>query len=297
MVGMLLDLDKAVRLSGLNFTELPNWRTRRSGGGEDYLGVGIHHTGSYDDVGDTSSDLAYAQWMAWTGRSDLDPPITNLGLSAESHVFICAAGNANGMGYAKASGPMPARDDGNSMYIVIEAYNSGSQGWGTKGRLRDGTEITQWEGYVRLCAALCLVFGWPASHVRAHKETSITGKWDPGMMDMDDFRADVARMMVVLSNGEDDDMPKYSEWAREDKEALVGDVVKGLLDSNLAGSVISGVLKANVQVPDHKGEPKTVTVRQAIARAGSAAYAARTGDKDLSAQIDEIAGKIDGLNS
>lgn len=211
---MLTDLDKAVRKSGLRVIELEGWRTNRSGGDSTYGpggGVSTHHTGSYDDVGDTSSDLAYAKWMAFVGRSDLDPPLCNLALSAECVVYVCAAGNANGVGEAKAVGPMPHFSDGNAFYIVIEAMNSGSQGWDRVGRDAGGNPITQYDAYVALCGALCVHYDWEPSHIRGHWETSVTGKWDPGdprsgagpegrSMDMNKFRAAVARWIAKLED-------------------------------------------------------------------------------------------------
>lgn len=230
---MLTDLDVAARKSGLKVVPLPGWKTNRSNGGENYKGVSIHHTGSYDDIGDTSSDYNYAMWMAFEGRSDLPHPLMNLGLSAESVVYVGAAGNANGVGEAKASGPMPYAKDGNAMYIVIEAYNSGSQGWNTKGVDASGAVVTQYMGYVRLCAALCVHYGWPASHVRGHKETSVTGKWDPGMIDMDEFRTDVAQAMADMTNPEDNDMADYIDWDQKQKDALLNDLTKKILDAPL----------------------------------------------------------------
>jgi N-acetyl-anhydromuramyl-L-alanine amidase AmpD len=203
---MLTDLADAARKSGLRVIELDHWERNASAGGEDYKGVLCHHTGSYDSLTDSSNDLDYARWMAFSGRSDLDPPLCNLALSAECVVYVCAAGNANHAGEAKESGPMPAATDGNRLYVGIEAMNSGSQGWGSKGRTKDGEEITQGEAYARLCAALCRHYGWPADHVRAHRETSLTGKWDPGGLDMDAFRHRVGEL--IEQGG--DDMP-YSE--------------------------------------------------------------------------------------
>lgn len=207
MPDLLTDLADAARLSGLVVVELDGWKRNYSAGAFKPMGVLDHHTGSYDEVGDTSSDLAYAKWLAFTGR-DLDgngikdPPLCNLALSAECVVYVCAAGNANHAGKAKATGPMPAAADGSSIYIGIEAYNSGTQGWASRGRDAAGREITQAEAYARLDAALCLFYGWPASHVRGHKETSVTGKWDPGGLDMDTLRAEVARL--INGNKEDD---------------------------------------------------------------------------------------------
>jgi hypothetical protein len=210
---MLTDLDKAIQRSGLEVVHLDGWRTRKSNGGEDYQGVLVHHTGSYDDLTDAKNDLDYAWWMAKEGRRDLPPPLCNLSLSAELRVYLTAAGNANHAGAAKASGPMPAASDGSRIYIGIEAMNSGSQGWGSTATLPSGEKITYFEGYARLCASICYYYGWPASHVRAHKETSVTGKWDPGLLDMDKFRNRIAA--IIEEWKEEDDMPSAKEVADE----------------------------------------------------------------------------------
>jgi hypothetical protein len=268
---MLTDLALAARKSGLKVEELDGWRTNRSAGGEYYDGVGLHHTGAYDGLTDATNDLDYAKWMAFEGRDDLDPPLMNLALSAECVVYVGAAGNANGMGEVRATGPMPAMRDGNGLYIVIEAMNSGTQGWGSKGKTADGEEITQYEAYVRLVAALCYHYDWEPSHIRAHWETSVTGKWDPGdpngvvyngqrVMDMDRFRAAVARrieeMDVALSTED-------KRWIREElnqrfaaeRERDAGErerslrrhqAVMAVLDA-LAAEVVDDATKAQVR--------------------------------------------------
>lgn len=229
---MLLDLAQVVRKSGLIVVELDGWRNNSSPGGEDYKGVLCHHTGGYDEIGDTSSDLAYARWLAFTGRPDLPPPLCNLGLSAESVVYVTASGNANHAGRARASGPMPAANDGSRIYVGIEAYNSGSQGWSSKGKDADGNTITQYEGYARLCAALCEGYKWPASHVRAHRETSVTGKWDPGLLNMTKFRGDVALAMRREADMGLDKAEK--EWLENQFEAIREQLKK--IDKRGAGS-------------------------------------------------------------
>lgn len=201
---LLTDLADAARKSGLKVVELNGWRENFSAGSFDPDGPLCHHTGSFDSLTDADNDLDYAKWMAFTGRSDLDPPLCNLALSAECVVYVCASGNANHAGAARATGPMPAASDGNALYVGIEAMNSGTQGWGSKGKTADGETINQGEAYARLCAALCSHYEWPASHVRAHRETSLTGKWDPGGLDMDVLRARVGKLIPTIG---DDDMP------------------------------------------------------------------------------------------
>lgn len=177
----LTDLAEAARKSDLEVVALPGWSTRgrpASTGGFDPRGVLCHHTGG------TSDSRAYVDWMATEGRSDLPAPLCNLALSRTGIVYVVAAGRANHGGDARATGPMPA-GDANELYVGIEAMNTGSEGWTER----------QYFAYVALCAALCEHYGWPATHVRAHRETSLTGKWDPGLLDMDHFRNDIDTAM------------------------------------------------------------------------------------------------------
>jgi hypothetical protein len=220
----LTDLADVARTSGLIVVEVDGWRTCGRPGDFDPNGTLCHHTGSYDDIGDTSSDRAYADWLAKTGRPDLPAPLCQLGLSAESVVYVCAAGRANHAGTARPSGPMPG-GDGNEMYIGIEAYNDGSQGWGSLGVDAAGEPVTQADGYARLCAALARGYGWPASHTRAHRETSETGKWDPGRLDMDQHRARTAHYIDV----QEDDMPFTENQLRQ----IVREEVGAVLDEPL----------------------------------------------------------------
>ena len=191
----LTNLADACRRSGLKVVTIDGWQTRgrpASTGGFAPRGVLCHHTG------DRSDGLAYANWLANVGRSDLPAPLCQLSIDRQGVVYVIAAGRANHAGKAKASGPMPA-GDGNELYIGIEAQNTGSEGW----------TAVQRDAYVRLCAALCAHYGWSADHVRAHKETSITGKWDPGAIDMAAFRDAVAQHLSAPTPTpvQEDDMP------------------------------------------------------------------------------------------
>lgn len=190
------DLADAARKSGLKVVELDGWRTRgrpSTTGHFDPSGILVHHTGS------STSTLAYAWWMATEGRSDLPAPLCQIALGDDGTVYISAAGRCNHAGESRASGPMPAAKDGNALYIGIEAMNAGNGRW---------TEA-QYDAYVRLCAALCAHYGWDASRVRAHRETSVTGKPDPAGIDMDVFRRQIAERM---RNPEEDDVSAADVW-------------------------------------------------------------------------------------
>lgn len=204
----LRDLAAVARRSGLRVVEIEGWQTRgrpASTGGFDPRGVLCHHTGSADtNPASVLDDLAYARWLARDGRSDLPAPLAQLSLGRDSTVYVCAAGRANHAGKARASGPMPATSDGNNLYLGIEAQNNGTEGWAHRGTDAAGRTVTQLEGYARLVAAVNDGYGFPTSHTRAHRETSVTGKWDPGGLDMDKFRQLVDA--VDLDNLEDPDM-------------------------------------------------------------------------------------------
>lgn len=185
------NLPEILRAVGLKVVEINGWETRgrpASTGGFDPAGVTPHHTGADSRSWSEVRSLEYAKWMALVGRSDLPAPLAHFGLSVGGTVFIQAAGRANHAGKAKASGTMAA-GDGNAMYIGIEAMNSGSQGW----------TVAQRAAYVTLCAVLCLdITGNSANTVRGHKEISTTGKWDPGLIDMNAFRRDVTNEMTRI---------------------------------------------------------------------------------------------------
>lgn len=199
MAKLPSNLPDILRKHGLKVVEIAGWRDRGVDGPFNPVGVLCHHTAGHDDLGDAADDLAYVKNVLVKGRSDLRGPLCQLALSAEGVVYIVAAGRANHAGNAKASGTV-ASGNGNTLYIGIEAMNAGTG--------RDDWEKSQYEAYVLLCAVLSLeVTGNSAQTVRAHKETSVTGKIDPAgpigylkerEFDMGKFRARVAAKMDVL---------------------------------------------------------------------------------------------------
>lgn len=180
-------LPATLRAAGLKVVELDGWHGRgrpASTGGFDPVGVLCHHTAT----GPKTSDAAVLRLLVG-GRSDLPGPLCNLGLGRDGTVYVIASGRANHAGKAKASGTVAA-GDGNSLYIGIEAFNDGvGEPW----------PKVQYDAYALLCAALSAkVTGNSVNTVRAHKETSVTGKIDP-RFDMDDFRRATQRQMDALA--------------------------------------------------------------------------------------------------
>ena len=186
-------LAKRLREAGLKVVEIDGWENRASAGGASYVGVLNHHTGAYDGIGDAAQDLAYAKWMFLEGRSDLDPPLCNIALSAEGVVYLGASGNANHAGTAKASGSVAA-GDGNRLYVGIEWMLSGTQ------PIPNG----MYEAAVKLNGVLLDVLSNSVQAISCHYQTSVTGKWDIGdpngipfrgnkVLDVPKFRNEVKR--------------------------------------------------------------------------------------------------------
>ena len=168
------DLPYRLRKAGLRVAEIPGWRTRGRPGSFEPVGVLWHHTGGAAD------GESYARWMALVGRPDLPAPLCQLAIGRDGTVYIIAAGRANHAGKAKASGPVGA-GDGNTLYVGVECMNTGSEGWSGP----------QYEAMVKAGLVLSKVLGCTEAYHRGHRETSVTGKWDPGLLDLDDFRADL----------------------------------------------------------------------------------------------------------
>lgn len=207
---------RMLRKAGVKVTLIPGWRFRgrpASTGDFDPVGHLWHHTGS------ASNDLNYARWLFLTGRSDLPAPLCQQTLDRSGRLYIGAAGRANHAGYARASGSVAA-GDGNSLYMGTECMNTGTEGW----------KPAQYDAMVRVGAVTRRWLGTSSAAQRAHAETSITGKWDPGHLDMDKFRADIDARYEDLygpTEGPATPAPATRDQSRVDKaRALLDTAVK-----------------------------------------------------------------------
>lgn len=185
MANLPSNLPAILRDAGLKVVEVDGWRDRGRPGPFAPVGVLCHHTATRK----STSDAAVVRLLR-VGRSDLPGPLAQLGLARDGTVYIIAAGRANHAGRAKASGTVAA-GDGNELYIGIEAFNDGvGEPW----------PAVQREAYEKLCAVLSVkITGNSVQTVRAHRETSVTGKIDPRGIDMGKFRTDVAAKMKALT--------------------------------------------------------------------------------------------------
>lgn len=205
-----------LRAAGLQVKEHSGWQTRGHGAFSN-VGVLCHHTAT----GPTTSNTNVINLLI-KGRSDLAGPLCNFGLDRDGVVHIIAAGKAYHAGAAKASGTMAANSSGNNVYIGIEAFNSGiGEKWNKK----------QYDAYVLLCAVLSKkITGNSSETVRAHKETSITGKIDPygptpyeSSFDMAKFRARVKAKMAALDAPAPKPIPEvgtHTRWTTQATDVL-----------------------------------------------------------------------------
>lgn len=177
--GAPLWLADVLRADGLDVVEFAGWRRRGHGEFKDIRGVMVHHTGS---------DAATAESIAY-GRPDLAGPLSQLHIGRNGTVTVVAAGVAWHAGVGMY--PWLPANMGNWHTIGIECANSGTKP--TAPHRRNWPDA-QYLAMVRSCAAINRRLGQPADRTIGHKEYAgrAQGKWDPGAIDMDQLRQDVA---------------------------------------------------------------------------------------------------------
>lgn len=197
----LTDLADVLRRGGITVWESPGWKTRGHGAMRSVQGILCHHT-----AGGGSSDWLTVQ----NGRPGLDGPLAQMTLERDGTVRVLAAGQS----WHAGTGSHPSLPGAsNATLIGIEGVSpgTGSSPW---------TPV-QVATYPRVCAALCRGYNLPASKVLGHFEwaTPRGRKIDPWSptggrpWDMDQFRADVARL---ISGTPEEDMFDDNDRAKLD---------------------------------------------------------------------------------
>ncbi|MGW1676045.1 peptidoglycan recognition protein family protein [Saccharopolyspora sp. NPDC002376] len=205
MAQPLVWLADVLQAAGLRVVETPGWRDRAASGTPlRPVGVLEHHTAtptSYQRPAPTVD-------LCINGRRDLAGPLCHGVIGYDGTVHLIAAGRANHAGKAKASGPNPA-GDGNTLYVGFE--------WDYQG-VNQGPSPQQYDAAVRATRAVLAKLGRPPEAARGHRETSVTGKIDPGRVDLDQFRRDVA----AANSPEDDLTPDQAAQLTRIENELLG---------------------------------------------------------------------------
>ncbi len=191
--------------AGLGVVEHGKWRTHNRnthGNWGPANGVMIHHTGPYSSEKDMVE-------LCRVGYQDLPGPLCHGVIDRSGTIHLVGYGRTNhaGMGDTdvllaviaeKTDLPRDneADTDGNRHFYGFECINSGSQPW----------PAAQLDAMARAAAAICRAHGWNEHSVIGHKEWQ-PGKPDPGGIDMDDFRARVARHLKDAGKPKPDPKP------------------------------------------------------------------------------------------
>lgn len=173
--GDPLFLPELLRFFGIEVREHPGWRDRGHGDFRKIQGIIVHHTG------------ALTTPVEYIARHPALGLCSQIHLDREGVATICGAGIAYHAGRGEHPGwPTHAA---NQVSIGIEAQSDGTSPW----------PQAQLDAYHRICAAILWYLGLDATkdHLLGHKEYSgrAQGKWDPGGIDMDDFRRKVQNMI------------------------------------------------------------------------------------------------------
>lgn len=177
-------LGDVLREAGLTVVETSGWQERSADSGELPQPVGVleHHTASWS----SEEDPAPSEQLCIEGRSDLAGPLCHGLIGFDGTVHLIAAGRANHAGQAKMSGPNPG-GDGNVLYVGFE--------WDYQG-VDQAPSDEQYSAAVRATEAVLNHMDRPADAARGHLETTVTDKIDPGHVDLNRFRADIAKIVT-----------------------------------------------------------------------------------------------------
>lgn len=197
-VARCREINARLRAAGVTVHEYPGCWSRGNGQSPAYEGGIVHHTASA--FGTATSGAGIGRLLA-DGRSDLSGPLCNWAGNADGSLTFIAAFPANHAGASggRSMGPLPTTTLFNRRVLGLEIVYPGIT------PMRDAQYRS---ALVWACVVADVVGGGNIERVRAHAETSITGKFDPGdapgrTINMAAFRA---AAKVTGSHPVEDDM-------------------------------------------------------------------------------------------
>jgi hypothetical protein len=174
-VRVILEVNAEMRrlLPRIDIAAIDGWESRGNGLSGDYEGGIVHHTASRS----RSTNPFPTKNILLYGRSDLPGPLCNYGgpwcTEEDPKIVVVAAFPANHAGASggRSMGPLPVTRSFNKTVLGLEIDYYGAE------PMTDGQMLVA-EVWSRAVANV--VGGGDIQRIRAHMETSITGKWDPG---------------------------------------------------------------------------------------------------------------------
>lgn len=263
---------------GAEVTFESGWETRGVSSTCNYEGAIVHHTG----IGTSAASPFTGRNVLLNGRLDLKGPLCN---SAgpwcppdrpRIHVIAAFPANHAGASGGRSMGPLP----------VTPSFNT--RVWGHEVDYGGNVPMSPGQYTAALICAkgVASVLGRSIEYVRAHAETSVTGKWDPGYaagktIDMAAFRRDAAAY-------EGDEMSAAAEKQIAEIHAMLGaGNAVGLAQYDTIGARLArveGVLFAGTS-----GTAKDLTVYQRMARVEARLESLTTGGEvDVQAVADQL---------
>jgi hypothetical protein len=173
---------------------LDGWQNSGHGDFLDIRGVMVHHTGN-------ARESAESIRRGTPGK--LPGPVSNLHIAPDGTVTIVAVGVC----WHAGEGSYPWLPTNNANWHMIGIECAWPMGVRPDGTVIDPHELWPDAQIISMrdtCAALALRLGVDADKVIGHKEyAAIQGKWDPGNIDMNWFRGEVAKDMRGEFRGRD----------------------------------------------------------------------------------------------
>lgn len=258
-------LADVLRAEGLSVVEMDGWLNRGQGDFGEIWGVIAHHTGS---------DNASPESIAFHPELGL---ASQIHLARNGVVTMCGVGLANHAGKGSWAG-IPL-DSANQMTIGIEAACLPREG----APHREHWPDVQYDAYVKTVAAILRRLGHRSDHCIAHREWARfgpagwrQGKWDPGAIDMNIFRADIQRR-IDSKTGASDDMAQVpqEQWDRFFREWT--EVMESLSIYRTPGEGGVATIKRFIQVNDKFAHEEYIE------------RAARYGDEDAIRRVTKVA--------
>lgn len=169
-VARCLDINARLRAAGVTVREAAGWQDRGNGQTSAYEGGLIHHTATGFGIAMPGTGVGN---LLINGRPDLDGPLCNYAGNDDGSITVIAAHPANHAGASggRSMGPLPTTTLFNRRVLGLEIVYPGTS------PMRDA----QYRPALIWARVVADVVGrGDIERVRAHAETSVTGKWDPG---------------------------------------------------------------------------------------------------------------------